>query len=272
MMQVLHTPLNIARLYLTCVTMKIKYLFIACLSLLTGLTMAQPRVIIKLDDLGSKDGVTKAAPVLDLLLARKIKASFGVIAKNLDKTAPDVYAKYINAKNDKGEPLFEVWSHGYDHSNNNPPNNNPEFKGTGYVFQDEHFNRADREVLNKLGVQMHTFGSPNNATDSNTLKVLALNKNYKVIMLDGSPSGLRNGILFMNNRLNMESATGQVNYDYFVTQYQKLKTKYPDYIVMQGHPNQWDAARLAEFGKILDFLIAEKCEFVLPYQYYLKVK
>jgi peptidoglycan/xylan/chitin deacetylase (PgdA/CDA1 family) len=252
--------------------MKTKYYLLIGLMLAWSPAMAQTKVVIKLDDFGSKNGVSHASPVLDMLLSRKLKASFGVIAKNLDSTALAVYGKCIKAKNDKGENIFEVWSHGYDHTNNNPPNNSLEFKGTSYAFQDEHFNHADREVLKKLGVQMHTFGAPNNATDSNTFKILRLNKNYKVVMLDGSPSGIRNGILYMNNRLNMESATGQVNYDYFVSQYQKLKSKYPDYIVMQGHPNQWDTARVVEFGKILDFLVAEKCEFVLPYQYYLKTK
>jgi peptidoglycan/xylan/chitin deacetylase (PgdA/CDA1 family) len=247
-------------------------LLLSCLTLVASNLMAQIKVIIKIDDFGSKNGQSHASPILDLLLSRKIKASFGVIAKSLDSTAAQVYGKYTSAQNEKGEKLFEVWHHGYDHTNNNPPNKNLEFSGTSYDFQSEHFNLADKVVLKALGVQMHTFGAPNNATDSNTFKVIALNKNYKVVMLDGSKSGIRNGLLFMNNRLNMENGTGKVNYDYFLTQYQKLSGQYQDYFVMQGHPYMWDAARIVEFGKVLDFLIAEKCEFILPYEYYLKIK
>jgi peptidoglycan/xylan/chitin deacetylase (PgdA/CDA1 family) len=247
-------------------------LLFCCLLLACTSTRAQPKIIIKLDDLGSKNGVSTAAPVLDDLLNRKIKAALGVIANRLDKTAPQAYAKYLNATSNKGEKLFEIWHHGFDHSNNNPPNNNREFDGTSYDFQSDHFNRADQLVLKLLGVQMHTFGSPYNAIDSNTKKMIGKNPNYKVFLLSGGKSETVNGVLYMNNRVNMESATGKVNYDYFVTQYQKLKGKYPDYIVLQGHANQWDAARLAEFNKILDFLIAEKCEFVLPYDYYLSIK
>lgn len=233
---------------------------------------AQPNVILKLDDFGAKDGTSLGSPVLDLLLARKIKASFGVIVKNLDNSATVVFQKYLDATNETGEKLFEVWSHGYDHSSKNLPNNRPEFSGTGYDFQLEHFNHADRQVLALLKVQMHTFGSPFNKTDSNTRKVVSLNKNYKVFLLNGGRSGFEDGILYMNNRVDMENGTGQVNYDYFVEQYKNSAKKYPDYIVMQGHPNHWDATKIANFTKILDFLIAEKCTFILPYEYYLKIK
>jgi peptidoglycan/xylan/chitin deacetylase (PgdA/CDA1 family) len=194
---------------------------------------------MKLDDLGSKNGVSTAAPVLDDLLSRKIKAALGVIANRLDKTAPQAYSKYLNATNNTEEKLFEIWHHGFDHSNNNPPNNNREFDGTSYDFQSDHFNRADQLVLKLLGVQMHTFGSPYNAIDSNTKKVIDKNPNYKVFLLSRGKSETVNGILYMNNRVNMESATGKVNYDYFVTQYKKLKGKYTNYMVLQGHANQW---------------------------------
>jgi peptidoglycan/xylan/chitin deacetylase (PgdA/CDA1 family) len=237
-----------------------------------GTLFAQPHIIIKLDDLGTKNGVCPAAPVLDILLKRKIKASIGVIALRLDSTALTTLKKYTDATNDNGEKLFEVWNHGYDHSNSNPPANNREFAGTGYGFQFTHFAFADERVKKLLGLQMHTFGSPYNATDSNTLKVVEKNKMYKVFLLNGGKSEFTNGVLFMNNRVNMESATGQVNYDFFVTQYQKLKIKYPDYMVLQGHPHLYDAAKQAEFNKIIDFLISQKCEFVLPYDYYLSLK
>ena len=231
---------------------------------------AQSKIILKLDDIGVKNGNSKAKPVFDDLLKRKIKVSCGVIAKNLDSTSPQFFAPYLSATNDKGEKLFEIWSHGWDHSNNNPPNNNKEFDGTSYGFQLEHFNHADAYVKQLLGVQMHTFGSPYNASDSTFNKVISQNKNYKVFMLNGMKTPETNGVANFNNRVNMESSTGNVNFDYFVTQYQKLKDKYPDYMVLQGHAQQWDAAKLAEFDKILDYLIAQKCEFVLPYDYYLQ--
>jgi peptidoglycan/xylan/chitin deacetylase (PgdA/CDA1 family) len=230
---------------------------------------AQAKIIIKLDDIGIKNNSCKASPVIDVLQKRKVKAALGVIANNLDSTALNVFSNYLKATDAKGNKLFEIWHHGLYHSNNNPPNNNREFDGTSFEFQQEHFNRADQLVLKYLDVQMHSFGAPYNASDANTNKVIAANPNYKVFMLTNMKEPEVNGVMNLNNRINMESATGVVNYDYFIDQYQKFKDKYPDYIVLQGHPMQWDAERIAEFNKILDYLVAQRCEFVLPYQYYL---
>jgi len=229
--------------------------------------MAQAKVILKLDDLGSKNNMTTANPLLDALVARKVKAAIGVIASRLDSTAGVAYDKYLSATDKKGEKLFEVWHHGYDHSNVNPPDKNPEFKGTGYDFQLDHFKRGDQRVKQLLGVQMHTFGAPFNATDAVFNQVIGDDVNYTAVFFASvKPSGNKR-VINLDNRVNMESATGFVNFAYFLTEYEKYKTVYTDYIVMQGHPNQWDAAKLAEFNKILDFLIAQKHEFVLPYAY-----
>lgn len=244
-------------------------LLVVLISLLAYPALSQPKIIIKLDDIGVKRNYCSASPVINVLLQRRIKAGLGVIAINLDSTALNVFAKYLKATDEHGDTLFEIWHHGLDHSNNNPPNNNPEFKGTSFEFQQEHFNRADELVRKYLGVQMHSFGSPNNASDDNTVKVMVANGNYKVFMLNNMKDPEVNGIANFNNRVNMESATGVVNCSYFIEQYQKLKSKYPDYMVLQGHANQWDAVRIAEFNKVLDYLITQKCEFVLPYEYYL---
>jgi peptidoglycan/xylan/chitin deacetylase (PgdA/CDA1 family) len=230
---------------------------------------AQPKVIIKLDDLGSKNGLSSAQPVLDDLLKKKIKVAIGVIASRLDSTARQAYGPYINAINDKGEKLFEVWNHGFDHSKDNPPNMYQEFKGTSYAFQLDHFNRADQRVKTLLGVTMHTFGAPYNASDSTFNEVIKQNPNYKISMLNNLKTKETNGVLNYNNRVDMESSTGNVNYEYFVKQYQQRKSRYPDYIILQGHPNNWDAAKLAQFDLIIDYLISRGCEFVLPFEYYL---
>jgi peptidoglycan/xylan/chitin deacetylase (PgdA/CDA1 family) len=244
-------------------------LSLLCIALITITASAQPKIMIKLDDIGITKNTCKASPVIDLLIKREIKFGLGVIANNLDSTALNVFAPFLKATDSHGDKLIEIWSHGLYHSNNNPPNNNPEFKGTSFEFQQEHFKKADQLVIKYLGVQMHSFGAPYNATDDNTNKVVAANPNYKVFMFSSNKQPEQDGVANYNNRVNMESATGVVNYDYFVGQYQQLKDKYPGYIVLQGHPNQWDAARIAEFNKILDYLIAQKCEFVQPYQYYL---
>ena len=225
-----------------------------------------PKIILKLDDYGSNTSF-KPAP-LDIVIQKQVKASLGVIAGRLNTNALTVYGKYINAINSQGKKQFEIWHHGLDHSNDNPPASNYEFDGTSYDFQKDHFESANQLVINYLGVQMHSFGAPYNASDENTNKVIGENLNYKVFMF-ASPSPYN--VMSLNQRVNMESSTGVVDYDYFVARFNEKKTTYTNYMVLQGHPNQWDAARVSEFAQIIDFLIAQGCEFVLPYDYYLSV-
>jgi peptidoglycan/xylan/chitin deacetylase (PgdA/CDA1 family) len=234
--------------------------------------MAQQKIILKLDDLGSRNKVSTAQPVLDVLLQRQIKAGIGVIAKTLDSTAMTAYGKYLTATNQNGEKLFEVWNHGFDHSNNIPPGNSAEFKGTGYAFQKGHIAKAHARVKQLLGVEMHSFGSPFNQSDSVTNRVLGEHGSYKIFLFGDIAAALPPNVKNYNNRVEMEITTGQVNYDHFIADYQRKKNTYPDLMVLQGHPNMWDAARIAEFNKILDYLIAQKCDFVLPYDYYLNQK
>lgn len=247
-------------------------LLVLSLLLLSGMLSAQPKVILKLDDIGVKNNRCSAEPVLNILLKRKIKAGIGVIAKQLDETTSAAMKKYLDATNSNGEKLIEIWNHGYDHSSNRPPNNAIEFSGTSYQFQKQHLAMADSVVKKLTGVQMHTFGAPNNASDSTCFRVLAENGNYRAFMLNKSTAKQTNGIFNFNNRVSMETATGKVDYDFFVSNYEKLKSVYPDYIVMQGHPNMWNADRLAQFSKILDYLEAQHVEFVLPYTYSLSLK
>lgn len=231
----------------------------------------QLKVFIKLDDLGSLKN-KNAATVLDSILSKKIKVSIGVIAKNLDNEATEDYAPYLKARDDRGEALFEVWHHGYDHSLKNPPKDNPEFNGTSYEFQFDHFKLGDELVKKKLGVQMHTFGSPYNTADSNTVAVIYKNKAYKVFLLKGGASGYRDGILYLNNEVKMENGAGNVSYEYFLSQYQAQKEKYKDFMVLQGHPWGWDKGKLNDFLKIIAYLKSEGAVFVLPYAYYQSIK
>jgi hypothetical protein len=233
--------------------------------------LAQKKVIIKLDDFGVLKN-NNAARVLDTLIARNIKVSIGVIPKNFSDSARHEYAKYINATNSKNEKLVEIWYHGYDHSRSNPPNNNVEFGGTPYEFQKGHFKLGDKIVKKALGVKMRTFGAPFNNSDSSTVKIIKKNKAYKVFLCRRGEEGFKDGVLYLSNQVGMESGTGIVNFAFFSSRYQPLKDKYKDYILLEGHPNGWDAPRLSEFLKIIELLALENVEFVLPYEYYLAFK
>ena len=52
-----------------------------------------------------------------------------------------------------------------------------EFSGTPYAYQLQHFDSATAVVMSKLGIQMHSFGSPYNHIDTTFVKVVAWDDN-----------------------------------------------------------------------------------------------
>jgi peptidoglycan/xylan/chitin deacetylase (PgdA/CDA1 family) len=241
-------------------------LILICLLLVTSQlgVLGQTKILLKLDDIAVNKNTCNAGPVLDYLVQRKIKASYGVIANRLDSTALPVMEKYLRATNANGEKLIEIWHHGLDHSNKNPPDSNREFEGTSYLFQKAHFDSADLLVRTYLGVQMHSFGAPFNATDSNTLKVIAENGHYTSVMYSWVNVAGYPKLTFLNNRVDMEKGTGNPVYDLLVSDFEKHTEYKNSYMVLQGHPPYWNAGHFEAFKKIIDFLVSQKCEFVLP--------
>ena len=215
------------------------------------------KIILKLDDLFVKEGVCDCLPTFEILKKKQIKAGFGIIPSRCDTTLFITLNPYLEAKNNKGEPLFEIWHHGWDHVR-------PEFKGTDYGYQKAHFEQADKKVNELLGIQMHTFGTPFNAGDSITNRVISENSEYKIFMFSNVIPGHSNNIKYLANRTNMEKGTGNPEFSFFVENYQKNKEKFSDYMILQAHPNNWTTEKLNEFENIIDFLISENCEFILP--------
>ena len=59
-------------------------------------------------------------------------------------------------------------------------------------------------------------------------------------------------------------------YPYYLRliKYLNWESKYSNYMVVQAHPPYFKPERLEEFKKVIEFLIREGCEFVLPYEYF----
>lgn len=242
---------------------------IACivffLILLSFTSNAQKRkIILKLDDVIVKNENSNGLPTLNYIKDKKIKASFGLVASRNDASILSVFDDYLNAKNEDGERLIEIWNHGYDHIN-------PEFDGTGYAYQKQHFNDADQILNNLLRIKMTTFGAPFNHTDETTNLIISENSNYKLVFFTYPAPDSNLGIINLKNRVNIENGTGNPDFEFFVSNYNNFKDNYSDYMVLQGHPNVWNENHLDEFKKIVEFLIAEDCEFILPYDYYLEL-
>jgi peptidoglycan/xylan/chitin deacetylase (PgdA/CDA1 family) len=235
--------------------------FIAMLMAFT-VTAQRPVIILKLDDFYVKNYVISGHQALDTLVNRNVKAGLGFIAEKSDTTLSS-FKPYLQRNNKAGEPLFEIWHHGFDHKN-------PEFSGTGYDYQKQHFDSATQLMKQYIGVQMHSFGAPYNASDSTTNRVISEDRNYKVSMFNKIKPTAKDGFINLTNRINMELTTGKPDYEYFIANYQKSKSKYNDYIVLQAHPPHFKDDAIVQFTKIIDFLVAEGFSFETPYSWYLK--
>lgn len=222
---------------------------------------AQTKVVLKLDDIGAKNGSCKALPVMQYLLQRGVKASYGVIANRLDETAKPLLADVLSAKDVNGQPMVEIWNHGLDHSRTG---NVFEFKNSPYQIQQQHFKSAHALVKKYLDIEMTTFGAPFNAADTTCLKIIAEHGGYKKVFFSRVEVNFNIGFERLNNNMPMEKETGKPDFDYFLTNYNKYKNYLNSNIVLQGHPPYWTADGLAEFKKILDFLDEKHCVYVLP--------
>ena len=244
-----------------------KYIISCLLAILLNSITAAPKIILKFDDSKiSASYKVSASALIDNLIKKEIKASFGVITLNVDNTASVLLSSYLNTTDTNGDKLFEIWHHGLDHSNTPTF----EFRGSAYTFQKNHFNMGDSIIKYNIGVQSHTFGAPYNANDASTIQVLNEKTNYKVMFFPSSDAipAASTGIISLLNKVDIESATGTPDYNVFLTNYNKYKSTYTDYMVLQAHPNWWPTAKIDIMNQIIDFLIAEGCEFVLPYDYY----
>lgn len=226
------------------------------------------KIILKLDDLGVLNSVFAASPVWDYLSTNKIKWGGGAIANRFDGTSAGVLSGYLNALNNVGDTLVEVWNHGYDHSGNSSTGIY-EFSNSTYADQKSHFDQATQTIKSILGIQMHSFGTPYNQSDVVTNTVIGEDSNYKVFLF-ASQTSASNGVSYLNNRVNMENGTGNPVYNYFVSNYIASKATYKDYMILQGHPNYYTlgSSTLDQFKLIVQYLISEGVEFVRPYDYY----
>ncbi|CAN5795008.1 hypothetical protein BH09VER1_BH09VER1_19400 [soil metagenome] len=223
-------------------------------------------IILKLDDL------TRVSPnfnrVLDFLKSRNIHASVGIIANSLEGNKEPYFA-WIKERNESG--LVEFWFHGYDHKmwKDASGKDLQEFKGVPYEQQKEHFVESQALAKEKLGFAFRTFGSPFNGSDEATLKVISEDPDMKIFLygLPTQASAAPNVMIMDRTPMNIENPTFVPNTERVVHDLQALGGK-REFFVIQGHPDQWDEPRMAEFGKMIDYLTSQGVIFATPYEYY----
>jgi peptidoglycan/xylan/chitin deacetylase (PgdA/CDA1 family) len=227
-----------------------------------------PVVILKLDDF--KPGGTLMPDgwqlTSDLLAARQLKASFGMIGKDIVR-ANSAFCDWVRKQHDSG--MIEFWNHGYLHAKRRIGGKEVAEFQDRYNAQLESLDKAQEVGKEKLGFTFTTFGAPYNAVNADTARALQANDDL-TLWLYGDPriaeEGGFTGIL-LGRSINLETPVHQPNFAAFKEQYDRGDLG--SYIVLQGHPRTWasDRSRFRNFVQIIDFLQQQECKFMTPSEY-----
>ncbi|CAN5496860.1 hypothetical protein BH09VER1_BH09VER1_42980 [soil metagenome] len=219
-----------------------------------------PKIVLKLDDFGASHGGVhnKWLKVAEFAKARKIKITFGIIANRMTEECPE-FVKWTKAEHDAGR--IEFWLHGWDHGERKEGTKRiMEFSGESLHYQKKHLADANALAREKLGFSFVSFGAPFNGTDENTVRALDEDPDIKVWIYGDPDHPGGKTVLERCGSVSIESPTLIPNYGDFLEGY--AHNRGAKYFVMQGHPAGWNDERWEQFVKIVDFLIAQKAEFV----------
>ena len=220
---------------------------------------APPIIMLKLDDV-TRNGAHAQLPVserwqrcVDFLQQAQVKASLGIIGSSLEEDAPPYFA-WIKGLSQSGR--IEFWNHCYE-------DRAGRFQGTSLEDQKTALEKTQRLAREKLGITLRAFGVHWSAVDATTDAALAGIPEIKVWFF--GPAHPRGGQVSLQRTINLEEPT-------FVPNYAKVKIAYEQgyrlpYLVLQGHPNQWDENRFADFVRIVKYLQAQGCLFMTVSEY-----
>lgn len=219
-------------------------------------------VILKADDLThGRSGDLPEQWRAFLAYARDagLHVGIGVIGRSLETGSPQYRTA---AREIAADARFEIWNHGYDHllDQVRPDGTRySEFSGTSLEEQITHLRRTQDLARAVLDVTPRAFGAPGNAIDENTARALAAVPELD-IWLYGRPTASK---LVLDRRMEIEVPIFEPDYERFV------ETYLPDVpvLTLQIHPGAWDSQRLAEFGRIIEFLRSREAAFLTPSEY-----
>lgn len=221
----------------------------------------QKIAIIKADDVrGPTDNWKRFFAISQ---EKGVKVSAGVICNSLSRESKE-YMEWMRALDQSGQ--VEFWNHGWDHKRwkNDKGIAIKEFEGSGYDHQKRHYEDAQAAMKRALGKPPLAFGAPYNAVDADTDTILSGDKNMRLYFAY-KDRGLKHMILAPMILRGEHDGTGKPNFEKFKTAY--LKEKKVTFTAIQFHPGGFSDKELAEYTKILDFLLSEGWAFMLPAEY-----
>lgn len=225
-----------------------------------------PQVILKLDDAWFEEGFIHEGWIktFDYLNAKKVKATIGIVGERMESATP-AYYEWLTGQAKAGH---EIWNHGYCHCKPTVDGEERrEFRGTDFEYQLDHLQKTQAIAADKLGLQLETFGAPYNACDTNTVRALSKIPELKTWLYPPNRNTAGKFAMPRIGAVNIEYPVHQPDFDAFVAGFRAHREE--PVLVIQGHPRSWlePRARMTEFQKIIDFLVAEDVRFTTPSAY-----
>lgn len=227
----------------------------------------KPYVILKLDDLWCKNNVVHQGweNVVEFLNSNNVKGTIGIIGSSLEEDNPS-YFSWIKEREKEG---YEIWNHGFCHCRMEENGVEiKEFSGKDAKAQSESIAKTQALAKEKLGITMHTFGAPYNATDTSTATTLATDPDLKIWLYKETKAPTDKFLLNRIPELNIEHPVHNPDFVKFKEGFEKAKKE--RILIIQGHPRSWvdDLNRFDNFKQIVLFLKNEGVTFTTPYEYY----
>jgi hypothetical protein len=230
-------------------------------------------VVLKLDDLvkGGKPPTATVSPrfqrTTDFLEGEKIKYSYGILCDSLEGDCP-AYIDWIKERAAKG--YIEFWHHGY-YARLLPEEmkvngRTAEYMGGSVEDQAAMFRKSLDLVKQKTGIEMMAFGPHSTAIDGTTYKALEGIPEIKMVFYYGPPKDVTTSKFVVKRLMELEKPLFVPNPENVQKTYEEKKGTLP-YIVVQGHPNQWDDARFENFKKAVLYLRDQGCRFLTPSEF-----
>lgn len=215
-----------------------------------------PVVMLKLDDL------TKITPrwkrVADFIAAEGLKVNFGVINSPLEQDDPALTA-WVKELTLKG--TIEVWNHGYDAKYVHDKEHKGEFEGSGYEVQLKNLQRAQELAKLRFGTEYAAFGPHWSGCDADTFKALDQIPGIQVIWFYGPKAPATTTKVVIERRMELEKPLFQPNPEAVKERFEAIGRN-SDYLALQGHADQWDDQRFANFQQAVRYLKDQGCRFV----------
>lgn len=192
-----------------------------------------------------------------------VKVGLGAVVKDIPGDAST--AQWMQDQQAVGD--VEFWNHGWDHSTWTTGGTTYwEFRGSGLSFQQTHFSDTQAVLLSATGRNSLAFGAPYNQTDVNTMTVMNNTPAVRLFFTYNASAARSAGLAARVSTMGIiaEAATGKPLASSFISNYPNGPT---GPVSLQFHPAAFTAPDLAEYVKILEFLIGKGYTFMLPTEY-----